>query len=642
MLNGIPSRPRGNRRRLTGTLLGTCLACVLAGTAQAVDAAGDDETAPSSAPTAAQPKLKLKLSKPPIAAPQTDVHIKPKATDKLRRSKAPARRHVLPKPPTRATDTAPPARPKAEPRLTAPRRAPHRRSRAAGSRTPPATVPRTPPTRIHAPPRARSAPPAAGLKAPARKPSGAHARRGGFAPRTATSRPKYDAATDAFQFPDGTRVRAKGPDGQRGRVNDKGDIEYGDGTIITHDSASGETDVIRPDGSHTTYGHGGGASPMASRPKYNSRTDRFEFADGTQVRSRGPDGERGKVNDKGDIVYADGTIITHDDATGETNVIRPDGSHTSYGRGSGGGSPMAGRPKYDSATGTYEYPDGTRVAGTDPKGRRGRVTDKGDIYYKDGTMVTHDGASGDTTVIRPDGSSSTYHGDGSRTDRDARTGVTAHFGARDSRTEYGSSKDKDTDSKDDSGGGSSSSGGSADTGGRDTSSSSSDDGKDSDSSSDSGDDDGKDSDSSSDSGGDGKDSDSGKDDGGKDEGGDAEKLYGGSGTAGPGSGPTAAVRDKLERLRNGRDRDEEGGGESRCGPMSRPGPDGRCQESVGASRSSAEPAQPIMPFDTRPRATRGKGLGPDCFDPAGCNGVADVPARTSPMDRRPVTDPSPE
>jgi hypothetical protein len=96
----------------------------------------------------------------------------------------------------------------------------------------------------------------------------------------------------------------------------------------------------------------------------------------------------------------------------------------------GGGSPRAPsasaervRPTSEPSNapklrtdGDYQFADGTRVIGRDPRGNPGKVNDDGSIVYSDGTVIRHDTRTGSTTITRPDGSSETRvlgpHGSG--------------------------------------------------------------------------------------------------------------------------------------------------------------------------------------------------------------------------------------
>ncbi len=153
--------------------------------------------------------------------------------------------------------------------------------------------------------------------------------------------PVRDDSGEYFEYPDGSLVRAVGPDGQVGQVNDKGDIVYGDGTTIVH-TGDQEITIHKPDGSSSTkqLDADGNWKPTDSRsaadyprgtnvdvPVRSDNGDSFIYDDGSTVRAIGPEGDLGKVNDKGDIVFGDGTTIVH---TGEQEITihRPDGTST--------------------------------------------------------------------------------------------------------------------------------------------------------------------------------------------------------------------------------------------------------------------------------------------------------------------------
>ncbi len=242
--------------------------------------------------------------------------------------------------------------------------------------------------------------------------------------------PVRDADGSSFEYGDGTRVQAVGPDGSVGKVNDKGDIVYGDGTTVVH-TGDQEVTIHRPDGSSTTRRvndagawettdrHSAADQAGGNAPVRDAGGTSFVFGDGTRVQAMGPDGSVGKVNDKGDIVYGDGTTVVH---TGdqEVTIHRPDGSSTTRRVNDAGAWETTDRRSADDypsgstidapvrdADGTsFEYGDGTRVQAVGPDGSVGKINDKGDIVYGDGTTVVHTGDQ-QVTVHRPDGSSTT-------------------------------------------------------------------------------------------------------------------------------------------------------------------------------------------------------------------------------------------
>ena len=136
-------------------------------------------------------------------------------------------------------------------------------------------------------------------------------------------------------------------------------------------------------------------------------------------------GSRGRVNTNGDIVYPDGTTAIHDNTTGQTTFIYPDGTTRVSSNRARAETDADGNTRYYAPDGThlvtynrdgdyYVYPDGRRVKGSDRSGTRGRVNSKGDIEYPDGTIATHDSATGDIIILRPDGSWVRVDADGNR------------------------------------------------------------------------------------------------------------------------------------------------------------------------------------------------------------------------------------
>ena len=180
--------------------------------------------------------------------------------------------------------------------------------------------------------------------------------------------PVRDDSGEYFEYPDGSLVRAVGPDGQVGQVNDKGDILYGDGTTIVH-TGNQEITIHKPDGSSSTQqlDADGNWKPTDSRsaedyprgtdvdvPVRSDTGDSYIYEDGSTVRAIGPEGDLGKVNDKGDVVFGDGTTIVH---TGdqEITIHRPDGTSTTQRPDENGQwRPVSGTKPYTEGKGSNE------------------------------------------------------------------------------------------------------------------------------------------------------------------------------------------------------------------------------------------------------------------------------------------------
>lgn len=160
-------------------------------------------------------------------------------------------------------------------------------------------------------------------------------------------------------------------------------------------------------------------------PRFDQDKNSFTWADGTRVDAIGPDGSVGEVNDKGDIVFDDGTTLTHT-GQGRTSIYKPDGSpalvtstsnassHStgaSLDRGSSGTQAGVDSPKYQDKDGSYSWSDGTSTAGMEESLQHGKVNEKGDIVLNDGTTIVHTGV-GKVLVHEPDGSSREYVSDG--------------------------------------------------------------------------------------------------------------------------------------------------------------------------------------------------------------------------------------
>ncbi len=217
-----------------------------------------------------------------------------------------------------------------------------------------------------------------------------------------------------------------------------------------------------------TGSSGSAAGAGVDQPEFDSDSGTYSWDDGTTVRGIGPDGEVGQVNDKGDIVFNDGTTIVH---TGDqqTTVHRPDGSSRTYdanesgqwnpaGAGSAGTAPPTGsgtaagtgidQPKLDSETGSYAWGDGTTVSGIGPEGDVGKVNDKGDIVFGDGTTIVHTG-DGQVVIHNPDGSSDSYTADDQgRWHPDSGSGSSGSGGSSESSSGGDSGSDSSSDSSD--------------------------------------------------------------------------------------------------------------------------------------------------------------------------------------------------
>ena len=405
---------------------------------------------------------------------------------------------------------------------------------------------------------------------------------------------------------------------------------------MAHDSAKGVDKPVPAPAAPVFGGPGnsGTGSPASQGPKYDAGKDVFRHADGSVTRGSDPRGNTGKVSDKGDIVYSDGTSVSQDPATGNRFVNNADGRRA------------PGAPNYDAANDEFVYGDGSRVRGSDPMGNVGKVNEKGDIVYNDGTMVVRDPASGQTTVVRPGapGNQPGQQGGPVSWGKGNSGSTGTGYGSGSGQGSQGGDKGKDTGGKDS--GQQQGSNSSDKDKGKDTSS---DDkgGKDDKGSSDSGDKGDKDS------GGKDSGSDSGsKDTGGKDSGSDDGKDAGAdkrvaAGQGGAGGGPSSVVQDIVDR-RTGKKRDPEpvgpAQGDAGCTNDGQPG-------SVDPAQGGCNGAGNLPTISTAgqgssnigfvpPGSTRGvrSGADPDCFNPDGCGGL--VPGRTlDPFDRSAITNP---
>lgn len=461
------------------------------------------------------------------------------------------------------------------------------------------------------------------MKAPGRAPSAiAPATQPGMAPGKRPSSPSSPGAGPA-QRPANAGVQILVP----------GTASSGkDG--MAHDSAKG---VDKPTPAPTAPVFGGpgtqsSSSPATRGPKYDSGKDVFRHADGSVTRGSDPRGNTGKVSDKGDIVYSDGTSVSQDPATGNRFV------------NNAGGRRAPGAPDYDAVNDEFVYDDGSRVRGSDPMGNVGKVNEKGDIVYNDGTMVVRDPASGRTTVIRPGapGSQSGQQGGPVSWGKGTQGGSASGTGYGGGHGSQGGDKGKDNSGKDSSQQHGSNSAGKDK--GKDNSGSDDKGGKDDKGSNDKSDKDSGSKDSGSDSGS--------KDTGGKDSGKDDSKDAGAdkrvaAGQGGASGGPSSMVQDIVDR-RTGKKRDPEsvgpGEGDAGCTNDGQPGgvdpAQGGCNGAGSLPTISTEGQGSSNIGFVPPGATRSVrgGADPDCFNPEGCGGL--VPGRTlDPFDRSAITNP---
>ncbi len=190
-------------------------------------------------------------------------------------------------------------------------------------------------------------------------------------------------AGDRYIYRDGTQVRDTDLDGRPATVRADGSILYPDGTVVSHNSDSGDTTITHPDGRVTH-----------SNIRMPSLVDgAFVWGDGASLPGTDPSGGEGKILPDGSVSFPDGTIVSHDPATGMTKTIHPDGRVTEV------RDPGTRR----DGEGNLEWNDGLR-APRDPSGAEPTATPTGWLRYPDGTMLSHDPASGESKIVRPDGS----------------------------------------------------------------------------------------------------------------------------------------------------------------------------------------------------------------------------------------------
>ena len=110
---------------------------------------------------------------------------------------------------------------------------------------------------------------------------------------------------------------ASAPIGQVRSVTGEATVTRADGTVVTHDTRSGDTRVQRPDGR---------AALLAGRTPPPAGGSSFAFADGTRLRGTDVAGRPARLAPDGTVHYPDGTRATHDTRSGDTRFTAPDGT----------------------------------------------------------------------------------------------------------------------------------------------------------------------------------------------------------------------------------------------------------------------------------------------------------------------------
>lgn len=197
-------------------------------------------------------------------------------------------------------------------------------------------------------------------------------------------------AGDRYIYRDGTQVRDTDLDGRPATLQLDGSLRYPDGTVVSHNSDTGETTITHPDGRVT---HSSIRMPTLVDGS-------FVWGDGASLPGTDPSGGAGKILPDGSVSFPDGTIVMHDPATGMSKTTHPDGRVTEV------RDPGTRR----DGDGNLEWNDGLR-APRDPGGTEPSATPAGWLRYPDGTMLSHDPASGESKIVRPDGTIVTHNSD---------------------------------------------------------------------------------------------------------------------------------------------------------------------------------------------------------------------------------------
>jgi hypothetical protein len=248
-----------------------------------------------------------------------------------------------------------------------------------------------------------------------------------------------------FTLGNGQQVPRVDGAGGMGMPDDKGGVMYPDGTYI-NTNGNGGTNVFNADGtrdkvnsrpgkvSGSVAGVQGplkGASAARSGGFYSGAKESFSddgaptftLGNGQQVPRADGAGGIGMPDDKGGVLYPDGTYI-NTNRDGGTNVFNPDGTldkaHSVPGTGSGPVAGMQGTfagasaPRSGSfysavketysgnGTPTFTLSNGQQVPRADGAGGMGMPDDKGGVLYPDGTYINTNGDGG-TNVFNPDG-----------------------------------------------------------------------------------------------------------------------------------------------------------------------------------------------------------------------------------------------
>lgn len=200
------------------------------------------------------------------------------------------------------------------------------------------------------------------------------------------------AIDDFFLYRDGTRVRRFDPLGRAGKVNPDGSVSFPDGTIISHNSATGETSFTRPDGSVTRTN--------VRTPIVNG--ENFVWNDGLRIDRTDSSGRPGVINDDGSISYPDGSHVSYDPRTGLVQLLSAEGNASNY-RWSGART---------DADGDWRWNDGAGAPGED-RGHGAAASDEfGWLRYPDGTLISHHAGLGEYKVVHANGDVSVINGCG--------------------------------------------------------------------------------------------------------------------------------------------------------------------------------------------------------------------------------------
>ncbi|GAB4345629.1 MAG: hypothetical protein Kow006_02970 [Gammaproteobacteria bacterium] len=209
--------------------------------------------------------------------------------------------------------------------------------------------------------------------------------------------PVYDKERDAFVYSDGSAVRGTDPNGNVGRVNEAGDIEYSDGTVYSHDSRSGSSVIQRPDGTtrvidaqggELTVGGGMEVSTSGGGTKVHDPKSGVTAVFGGNAPEYSPSGAK---DDQGAGDRGAGNRGQSGEASGgDTDSGSGSSSNDDGGKDSGSGNDSTDNQESDSSADSGE--DGGDAGGEGGEGDQGNdAQGEGGDQYRSGVATSGGG-----------------------------------------------------------------------------------------------------------------------------------------------------------------------------------------------------------------------------------------------------------